>query len=359
MSSLVRAFVRPSRLVLPMLLCATIVFVGPATRAQERLPTPWASPACTVSQTIGITDVTVTAGRPAVKGRAIWGGLVPYGEVWRAGANENTTITFGNEVKVEGKALAAGTYGLHMIPGEDHWTVIFSLNSTSWGSFSYDQAEDALRVDVMPVAAPFTEWLTYGFDDLTRDHATLKLQWENLAVPVKLSVDTDAIVLAYARNTYLRGVSKFSAAGWDNAAKYCLARNVNLNEALGWAQQSVSMQPGFGNLNTLAGLQSALGKTAEATATREKAMALAGEADLNVLGYQYLQAGKVDEALAIFRKNVETHPESWNAHDSLAEAYATKGDKAAAIQSYGKALSMVGDETQKARIRDELTKLGG
>jgi hypothetical protein len=130
---------------------ATLFFVEAAT-AQQRLPTPWASPASTVSQVIGITDVTVTFGRPAVKGRTIWGGLVPYEDVWRAGANDNTTITFANDVKVDGQPLPAGTYGLHMIPHKDTWTIIFSHNSTSWGSFSYDQKEDALRVDVTPVA---------------------------------------------------------------------------------------------------------------------------------------------------------------------------------------------------------------
>jgi len=326
--------------------------------AQERLPTPWASPACTVSQVIGITDVTVTAGRPGVKGRTIWGELVPWGEVWRAGANENTTISFQDDVTIEGKPLAAGLYGVHMIPNKDRWTVIFSDNATSWGSFSYDQAEDALRVDVTPVATPFTEWLTWEFDDLTSTGATLRLRWEKLAVNVKIGVDTPQIVLANARENYLRGINKFSWQGWDNAARYCLNNKINLDEALKWAEQSVSMQPGFANMWTQGGLLAALGRNDEATAVKDKAMALAGEADLNNLGYQYMQAGKLDEALAVFKKNVEMHAESWNVHDSLAEAYAAKGDKAKAIELYSKALSMTTDEVQKVRIKGELKKLG-
>ena len=337
---------------------AALALALPA-RTQERLPTPWASPAAKASQTIGITDVTVTYGRPAVKGRTIWGDLVPYDDVWRAGANENTTISFSNDVTIEGQPLAAGTYGLHTIPHKDNWTVIFSHNSTSWGSFSYDAKEDALRVDVKPVEAPFCEWLTFQFDDLAADHATLKLCWEKLCVPVRISVDSVKVVLDNARNVYLRGVPKFMWQGWDNAARYCLANKVNLDEALTWSENSVAMAPNFQNQWTQAGLLDALGRTAEATTIKDKAMALAGEADLNNLGYQYLQGGKVDEALAIFRRNVDAHPESWNVYDSLAEAWAVKGDKKQAIELYGKALSMTTDPTQQARIRATLSGLGG
>ncbi|HEX5010748.1 MAG TPA: DUF2911 domain-containing protein [Planctomycetota bacterium] len=336
---------------------ATLFFVEAAS-AQQRLPTPWASPASTMSQVIGITDVTVTFGRPGVKGRAIWGGLVPYDEVWRAGANENTTISFGNDVKVEGQALPAGTYGLHMIPHKDSWTIIFSKNSTSWGSFSYDQREDALRVDVKPEASPMHEWLTYEFDDLAADHATLRLCWEKLAVPIRISVDTTAVVLDNARNVYLRGIPQFSWDGWNNAARYCLANKVNLDEGLAWAQRSVTMGPNFQNLWTEGGLLEALGKKDEAAAAKDKAMTLAAEADLNTLGYQYLQGGRIDDALAIFRRNVEAHPDSWNAYDSLAEACAAKGDKKTAIEMYGKALAMTPDDTQKTRIKAALATLG-
>jgi hypothetical protein len=337
---------------------ASFLFVEAAT-AQERLPAPWASPASTVSQVIGLTDVTVTFGRPAVKGRAIWGGLVPYEEVWRAGANENTTIRFANDVKVEGQPLAAGTYGLHTIPHKDKWTIIFSHNSTSWGSFTYDQKEDALRVEVTPVASPMHEWLTYEFDDLATDHATLMLCWEKLAVPIRIAVDTTAVVLDNARNVYLRGIPGFSPDGWNNAATYCLMNKVNLDEGLTWAQRSVAMGPSFKNLWTEGSLLEALGKKDEAKPIKDKALTLAGEMDLNNLGYQYLQSGRVDEALAIFRRNVESHPDSWNTYDSLAEACAAKGDKKTAIEMYGKALTMAPDATQKTRIQAALASLGG
>ncbi len=154
----------------------------------------------TVSQRIGLTDITITYHRPEVGGREIWGKTVPYGKVWRAGANENTTITFSDDVSVEGKPLAAGTYGLHTVPDKDQWTIIFSKNSTSWGSFSYDEKEDALRVNTKPQATDFREALTYTFEEVKPDSAAATLRWEKLAVPVHISVDVKAVVLRSIKN---------------------------------------------------------------------------------------------------------------------------------------------------------------
>jgi hypothetical protein len=142
------------------------------------LDLPRSSQHALISQRVGITDITINYHRPLVNGRKIWGSLVPYGQVWRAGANENTTITFSDPVTIEGKPLDKGTYGLHMIPGESQWTVIFSKNSTSWGSFTYNQAEDALRVSVNPQATDLHEALTYDFGQVKPDSAVVTLAWE-------------------------------------------------------------------------------------------------------------------------------------------------------------------------------------
>ena len=154
-----------------------------------------------VMQRLGInTDITIQYSRPGVKGRKIWGELVPYGMTpgnqysegkpfpWRAGANENTTIDLTKDVLIEGKKLAAGKYGINMIPSEKEWIIIFSKNSSGWGSFSYNQKEDALRVTVTPVKAPHMEWLMYGFDALVGTSATAFLHWENLKVPFKIEL---------------------------------------------------------------------------------------------------------------------------------------------------------------------------
>ena len=165
------------------------------------------SPNATVTQRVGLTDITITYCRPGVKGRTIWGDLVPYGMhpgveftqgrefPWRAGANENTTIKFSKDVQIEGEDLAAGIYGVHMIPGKEEWVVIFSKNSTSWGSYSYKAEEDVLRGTVTPGTAEHNEWLAYYFTDLTENSATLNLHWEKLIVPIKVEVASKSMAM--------------------------------------------------------------------------------------------------------------------------------------------------------------------
>ena len=151
------------------------------------LDLPRQSQHAVVTQRIGITDITINYHRPLANGRQIWGKLAPYGQVWRAGANENTTITFSDPVTIEGQALDKGTYGLHMIPGENQWTVIFSKNSKDWGAFTYKQDEDALRVNVKPQTAEAHDALAYDFDDLKADSAVVTMRWDKVAVPFKVA----------------------------------------------------------------------------------------------------------------------------------------------------------------------------
>lgn len=147
------------------------------------------SPKASVSQTVGFTDVTVSYSRPGVKGRKIWGGLVPYDKVWRAGANEATKITFSTDVMINGKKLTAGSYGFFAIPGRNEWTLIFNKVADQWGAFEYNEAEDALRVTVKPVKDNFTEWLRYEITKTSDNTATISLEWENLKVPFKVEVN--------------------------------------------------------------------------------------------------------------------------------------------------------------------------
>jgi len=191
------------------------------------LPAP--SQRAEVSQRVGITDITIVYHRPLVKGWKIWGALVPYGSVWRAGANENTTITFSNPVLIEGKSLDKGKYGLQMIPNAEEWTIIFSKNSTSWGSFTYDQAKDALRVNVKPRSAGMHNALTYQFDELQPDSAVIELEWEKIAVPFKVAVNVPDIVAASLKKQ-LRNISQFTWEGWNDATSYLLTEKLDLVE---------------------------------------------------------------------------------------------------------------------------------
>jgi DUF2911 family protein len=330
-----------------------------AASAQDRnqkLTTPDVSPAASVSQTIGLTKIDVGYHRPATNGRKVWGGVVPYGEVWRAGANENTTVTFSSAVKVAGKPLKAGTYGLHMVPTAKDWTIVFSNTASAWGSYGYNQKEDALRVTVTPHAADMTERLQYTFDDPTDSQVTLSLRWEKLAVPIKIEVDTPQVVMASMRSE-LRGIPQFSWEGWNQAAQYWVNHGGNLDEAAKLADKSIQIRPMFQNRMTRAAIAEKKGDKKLAGELRAQALAKAEENDLNQYGYALLGQKKVDEAIAIFKKNVDAHPDSWNVHDSLGEALAIKGDKQAAYASYSKALSIVKDPAQKKRIETTLGQL--
>ncbi|MGZ8867958.1 MAG: DUF2911 domain-containing protein, partial [Thermoanaerobaculia bacterium] len=274
---------------------------------------PDVSPAASATQMIGLTEMTVSYHRPAVNGRKIWDGLVPYGQVWRAGADENTTVSFSTPVTVNGAKLGAGTYGLHMIPAAGAWTVIFSKEAGAWGSFSYDQTEDAARVTVTPEPAAMQERLGYSFDEPSRDSAVLAMRWEKLRIPVEVKVDVARTVLE-SYKAQLRGLPRFGWQGWNQAANWAAQNNIDLDDAVAWTDRSISMNRNFNNLRTKALLLEKKGNAAEAAKLRSDALEIATEAEINVYGYQLLGQQQTDEAIAIFERNVKAHPQSWNAY---------------------------------------------
>src|SRR5437016_3367427 len=236
----------------PTTLCLAIFGLTGAAFAQNDLNLPDVSQAAEVKQRIALTDIKITYHRPLVNGRKIWGALVPFGEVWRAGANENTTIEFSDPVSVEGQPLAKGIYGLHMIPTADSWTVIFSKMAGAWGSYSYSQAEDALRVTVKPRPNEMEEALEYEFEDLKMESATVTLKWEKLAVPFKVAI-TDETTVANIR-LQLRGRAQYEWQSLNQAAQFCLSKKINLDEALKWVDASIQNEERFENLTTKADL---------------------------------------------------------------------------------------------------------
>lgn len=246
------------------------------SRAQLRLPLP--SPNATVTQTIGLTDVTVTYSRPGVKGRVIWGELVPYDKPWRTGANASTTVAFGDDVTVEGKRLAAGTYSLYTVPGKAEWVFAFNSDPKA-GAGEWDVKKDVLRVNVKPAEAPaFTEWMQFAFESLTPRSAELALHWEKLRVPLKLEVDTDAKALAAARDA----VAKAKPDDWQvplQAANYMITNNVHQDEAERWIAKSEAVKVNYYNQAARARLLASTGKSKEAVAQGEKALGLVAKTD--------------------------------------------------------------------------------
>ena len=286
-----------------------------------------------VTQRIGITDITINYHRPLVKGRTIWGKVVPYGEVWRAGANENTTIKFTDAVSIEGKPLEKGIYGLHMIPGENQWTVIFSKVHTAWGSFTYKEAEDALRVTVKPQSSDMHEALTYDFDDVKKDSAVATMRWEKLAVSFKISADVNNIVKASLQNQ-LQGLAQYTWEGWDDAANYLLAQKYDLDEALQYEETSIRTEPRFDNYLTKSQILDAMGKKDEATAAKNQALARATAAQLYVYGRQLQQEGKQDQAFELYRQAQKKDPNDWLVHDGIARIYSAQGDFDNALKEF-------------------------
>ena len=218
-----------------------IVWSGVSGAQSVILDLPRQSQRAQLSQRIGITDITINYHRPLVNNRKVWDGLVPYGQVWRAGANENTTISFSDPVTIEGKALDKGTYGLFMIPTADQWTIIFSKNATSWGAFTYNEAEDALRVTVKPAATEMHNTLTYDFDDVQPNSAVVTMAWEKVAVPFKVAVDVHEVVEASMKKQ-LRGLGQYTWEGWDEGANYLRGEKVALDDALNYANKSIGVE---------------------------------------------------------------------------------------------------------------------
>jgi tetratricopeptide (TPR) repeat protein len=307
------------------LFCLLIALISGISSAQSFvLDLPLQSQRAQISQRIGITDITIDYHRPLANDRKVWDGLVPYGKVWRAGANENTTITFSDPVQVEGKTLDKGTYGLHMIPNAEEWTIIFSKNSTSWGAFTYDQAEDALRVTVKPKAVDMHNALTYDFDQLQPDSAVVELEWEKVAVPFKVSVDVHDTVQASLKKQ-LRNLSQYTWMSWDDAANYLLTEKIALDDALTYANKSIENEDRYDNEITKSKALTALNRKDDALAAQKKALDLASPLQIHLYGRQLQGEKRSQEAFAIFRENAKKHPDLWFVHTGLARVYSSEG----------------------------------
>lgn len=354
-----------SKLILCLILCLN-------SSAFAQLNVPRGSQQATVSQRVGITDISISYSRPSVNGREIWGKLVPYGmnnlgfgtakeSPWRAGADENTTIAFTHDVTIEGKNLKAGTYGLHMVIHEDgKATIIFSNNSTAWGSFFYEPSEDALRVDVQTSETPFTEQLTFNFINVGPTTATAVLNWEKKQIPFKIGVDVANVVLADMRQK-LQSQSGFQRQNWEQAANFALINGGDLNEALGWIDNAIAgqfySQKTANNLSIKARIMNKMGKTQEYTALMDEASTMASANQLNNLGYQMLATKDYERALTYFKKAAELDPTNPNVYDSLGECYKTMGDKKNAIKYLKKSLSMNPPPAVKANSEKLLAEL--
>lgn len=338
-----------------------------------------------VSQWIGLASVTITYHGPDVHDPAgadrkghIWGELVPYGlqdpgfgtslaSPWRTGSNEITTITLSHDVKINGKELKAGTYGLFLLLEKDKpSTWIFSRNSTSWGSYYYTSTEDVLRVEATLEDACYTEWLTYTFEDRQSSTAKAYLNWENKRIGFTIEVTNSMQLYVDQIRAELTSYAGFNYINWVNAARFCLTNKINLEEALTWIDISMNTERFNGNktfsaMRIKANLLTALKRDTEAAAVMKEALGLDPSVqELHEYGRYLLGAGQPEQALTIFKMNRERHPsDNFTTYVGLARAYTALGNKKEAIKNWEIAIRNI-PESQKQNLeayKAELAKL--
>ena len=338
-------------------LCFAMFGLGQIAFAQSDLKMPDVSQAAETKQRIALTDITVNYHRPLVNGRKIWGALVPYGKVWRVGANENTTIEFSDPVSVEGKPLDKGVYGLHMIPNQDSCTVIFSKTNSAWGSYSYDQKDDALRVDVKPKPlAENDEALEFEFENLKPTSTAVTMKWEKLGVPFTVSVDDANQTLQNIR-AQMKGAGQFAWQAPDQAAQFCLTRKINLDEALRWADASIQNEERFENLSTKADILKALNRQDEAKTTWNKALEKGKAPDLYTYGRQLQNQKQGAEAMEIFKEVAKRFPNGVFGYLAQARIKSAAGDFTGALSDAKQAQTAAPSEGQKQAIQGLIDRL--
>lgn len=353
----------------PFFIILFILFAGSNVFSQS-VTTPQLSPKAEVSQTIGISKITVNYSRPSVKGRKIWGELVPYGwnvqatgygnpAPWRAGANENTTITFSHDAKVEGIKIPTGTYGLFIAVSQDNSSeLIISKNSKSWGSFFYNPAEDQMRAKIQERDITFIELLTYDFINVTKNNAELVLNWEKKQFLIKIEFAVNEIVMANAKEE-LRGQPGFSADAYITAAFYSFQNNIETEQAMKWIDQALELEPtNFEALYVKSRLLVRKGKAEEAEQIMADALGKCSESEITSYGNQLVGLGIKDRAIKVFTTGTVRFPNSATIWDSLGETYFMKGDKDNAIKCFKKSLSLNPAPNVKTNSEKYLKQLG-
>jgi hypothetical protein len=339
------------------------------------LPPSGNSQRAAVVQFIGPVEVKVEYSSPAVHSQdgkdrrgEIWGKLVPYGmsdlgfnkgkkSPWRAGANQNTVFSVSHPVTIEGKSLPAGRYGVHMIPGQEEWTLIFSKNDKAWGSYTYDEADDALRVTVKPKKREYREWLAYDFTARRPNEATVEMHWEELAVPWTVTVPNVNEIYISRLKQDLTGAHAFNAKAYVEAARFCVDSNANLEQGLAWADAAINLPYGLGqkNFETLsmrAAVLDKMGRGEEATTAMKAALDAPDATPVQVhqYGRQLISQKKPKEALDVFLLNAKRNGDAWPVHVGLARGHSANGDLKQALEHAEKALAQAPDPVNKESL---------
>ncbi|RDY57740.1 DUF2911 domain-containing protein [Flagellimonas nanhaiensis] len=344
------------------------VFLTQNLAAQfHTLNMPQGSPRVQETQRLGITEITLDYGSPAVRNRDVWNDVIPQGGdpiAWRAGANMATTIEFSTDVKIEGKPLQAGKYGLHIIPQNDTYTLLFAHNYNQWGSYYLDRDNDiTMEVTVQPETCTTSEQLDYEFLNRTENSLVIGLEWGEKRIPFKIEVDLNKTVVESLRSE-LRGINTYHWQAWNDAARWCLDHDTNLEEAYEWVNRSINGgYNGFAahrdirNLVTKVNLIAKLGKTEELQPTLDQAQDLVTQDwEANYLTQTLLRDGFYEQGLKLTDQNLKTFPKAWFLHLNKSLAHYFLGDKKKALNGANKALDLA-PEPRKARIREIISEI--
>lgn len=345
----------------------------PSGSNQRSVTTQYIGKLASVTIDYNSPDVTGPQGQDR-KGK-IWGQLVPYGmqpsgfglnqpAPWRAGANENTIIELSHDVLIQGKPLAAGKYGLHILVEETGpWTIIFSKNTGAWGSYFYTESEDALRVEATPQKNEYHEWLTYEFIDRQSTSTTVALMWEEISLPFKIEVPNYNELYVAQIESELQSSLGFNWQNWVAAANFTLSNNIHLEKGLAWAEGAISTpfvgQENYTTLATKAAIENRLGKAAEASVTMDKAIHHPTANPIQIHGYgrQLIAQGKKDKALEIFNYNHQHFNGAWPTEVGMMRGLSAVGKYDEALKHAKIALTQAPDKLNKDGLANSIEKL--
>ena len=342
--------------------------------AQMDVPPSGGNPRARITEEVGITDISIKYSRPDVSGREgkIWGDLVSYGfttpnfitgkntSPWRAGANENTTISFEHDVKLEGKDVKAGVYGLHFAVWPDSVLLILSNQANAWGSFYYEEKDDALRVTLKPVhQEKSTEWLKYEFINHKEKSCTIAMFWEKWMIPFTVEVDVENIVLASLRDQ-VKSQKGFNSTNLIQACQYCFNKNINLEEAVGWAQRAITGiggQKSYPSLRNLATGYEKLNKLNQADSVMVEALTMANVNQFTGYGRALISQKRMDKAMEIFMANQKKNGDVFAVNNGLMYGYAAKSDFKKAVQAAEKAMAQAPNDAARKTLEGQIVKL--
>lgn len=340
-----------STLIIASLLITNLV----ASQIENPIELPVSSPKAVIHQQIGVTDISISYNRPQVKGREIFGKLIPFGKVWRTGADQNTVLTFTTDVQINGTEVKAGAYGLHTIPNKDRWIVILNKETKAWGSYFYNKEKDVLRFEVPTATTAMKEAMTFAFTEISKNSTTISLNWEKTSIAFEITMNSEELVQQHIKSQ-LNSLPWFGWTGLHNAAAYNLKNNVYLDDALVWINRSIRNNRNYNNLTLKAKILEKQGKESAAESMHNQALKIATPLELQRAAYSKFNTNQPKEGIDLLKNTIKNAPNNYQSYLAMAWGYEQIKDDKSAVKMYKKALKIAPTDT-KEHIEKAMVKL--